>query len=123
MSVDMYRYDCLRSSRDLTSDLVDIHGPSPGVTVNQQWNASGIDHCQSARDDRKSRHDDFIARSQAESCHGHLQSRRAITNGHPMLPATISCPLLFKFFDEAPRRGDPTRAHTFAHILQLAITQ
>src|SRR5713226_3768750 len=123
MSVNMHRHDCLCPRRDLTSDLVDIHGPRAWVTIDQHWNASGINYRQSARDDGKARHDDFIARSQAESCHGYLQSRRPVTNSYPILPSTISRPFLLKLFDEAPCRGDPSRAHTFAHILQLAITQ
>src|SRR2546426_12340363 len=121
MPVNVHRHDCLCPRRDLTSDLIDIHGPRPWFTIDKYWNTSGIDYRQGARDDGKARHDDLITRSQAESCYGDLQSRRAVTHSYAIHPTTVASPFRLKFFDEAPRRGDPSGAHTFAHILQFPI--
>jgi len=126
VSVDVDRHDGFKFPVALIDfhfnffkNLRHVHAPGSGIAIHEDRNAAVVEDCLHAGDDRKSGHDDLVARMQANTSDGSLKGSRTITHGNTVFHAAVIGPFLLEFFDEAACRRYPAGAKTLVDVFDL----
>jgi len=129
MAVDVDRHDGLELAVallylrfDFGADLAHVHAPGAGVAVHKDRDAAVVDDRLGAGDDGEGRHDDLVARPEAEAGDGRLEGRGAVAHGDAVFHAAVGGPFLLEFLDETAGGGDPAGAEALRDIFDLALT-